>query len=865
VCQGNSNEYVCILTSGATAALKLIADTFPWSENKGHQGGGGGGSGSQFLYLSDNHNSVLGIREVAAAHGAYTQCVNPSDIKILSGHAEEEEEEGSRGLKKAAVQENEVEAETQHLFAFPLESNFSGTRYSENLVLAVQNQNLEITTTGTMPTANSTTPKGKWRVLLDAAKACATNPPNLSLYPADFVALSYYKIFGYPTGLGALIVKRDALSMLRKTYFGGGTVLSSSAEDRFHAFRPGYAGFEDGTLPFLAFPAVLQGFSAWQRRGGFPIVEKVARSAACRFAGKLLALRHSNGRNVAIVYGQWNNCNIDNNNEMNDTLFRNSIISGQGPTITFNLVDSRGNWIGHRQVQRIASLENIYLRTGVMCNPGACSIATGVNALQAKAWFENGHVCWDDKDVLDGIPTGAVRVSFGWGSSIRDADVLVEFVRRHFVSTKIEEEETERSAVAEGENISGENGIPSKEEEVKTERNKHHDVRIHSLTIYPIKSAAGFSPRSWPISSVSGLLYDRHWAVVDSHGSIITLKKCPQLGSLHPVVDLEGKMMRIHAKGMKDVLEIPLPDIIIDKKITAAGDLPVSTFCSRDPNEWLTEALGIPCSLIEYNQDNDSNTSINVAKTESKQVETKFKNHGFSNEAQVLLVTISSLRAIYESSGIDSSFEKFIARFRPNIIIEEEYLPSLFSEKEESIKSRDDGGKDEGEKRIAEMTSAHDSLPVLAPGSLVKDTIGKEDELRAFEEEQWTSISIINPALGHSLPINAIKTANDSPAESKKCNDRIEFEVFGPCPRCEIVCTDPTTGIRQGSEPLLTLAKERKGAGKKRFCFGVLLNVKQFDHGGDSDGSGADSERERNILTKVAIGMHVNYETAHVV
>lgn len=43
-------------------------------------------------------------------------------------------------------------------------------------------------------------PPGRWWVLLDAAKACATHPPDLHSHPADFVALSFYKIFGFPTG-----------------------------------------------------------------------------------------------------------------------------------------------------------------------------------------------------------------------------------------------------------------------------------------------------------------------------------------------------------------------------------------------------------------------------------------------------------------------------------------------------------------------------------------------------------------------------------------------------------------------------------------------------------------------------------------
>lgn len=50
-CKASPKDYKCIFTSGATAALKLVGEAFPWS----HQ--------SSFVYTTENHNSVLGIRE----------------------------------------------------------------------------------------------------------------------------------------------------------------------------------------------------------------------------------------------------------------------------------------------------------------------------------------------------------------------------------------------------------------------------------------------------------------------------------------------------------------------------------------------------------------------------------------------------------------------------------------------------------------------------------------------------------------------------------------------------------------------------------------------------------------------------------
>ena len=49
------------------------------------------------------------------------------------------------------------------------------------------------------------------------------------------------------------------------------------------------------------------------------------------------------------------------------------------------------------------------------------------------ATIDRGHVCWDEHDLVDGRPTGLVRVSLGWMSTWEDAAAFVAFVRKHFV------------------------------------------------------------------------------------------------------------------------------------------------------------------------------------------------------------------------------------------------------------------------------------------------------------------------------------------------------------------------------------------------------------------------------------------------
>lgn len=76
----------------------------------------------------------------------------------------------------------------------------------------------------------------------------------------DFVPLSFYKMFGYPTGVDALIYRHDALRALRRPWFAGGTITVASVQgEGWHHLAPGHAGFEDGTVDYLGLPAVAIG------------------------------------------------------------------------------------------------------------------------------------------------------------------------------------------------------------------------------------------------------------------------------------------------------------------------------------------------------------------------------------------------------------------------------------------------------------------------------------------------------------------------------------------------------------------------------------------------------------------------------
>ena len=134
-----------------------------------------------------------------------------------------------------------------NLFAYPAQSNFSGVQHPLDWIA----------------TARS---KG-WTVLLDAAAFVPTNPLDLSRWHPDFVPVSFYKMFGYPTGAGCLLARRDALAQLRRPWFAGGTITVASVQGDRYYLADSEAAFEDGTLNYLGLPAVEIGLKHLQAIG----------------------------------------------------------------------------------------------------------------------------------------------------------------------------------------------------------------------------------------------------------------------------------------------------------------------------------------------------------------------------------------------------------------------------------------------------------------------------------------------------------------------------------------------------------------------------------------------------------------------
>jgi molybdenum cofactor sulfurtransferase len=363
------SDYTVIFTLNATGALKLVGESYPFT------------SESRLLLTEDNHNSVNGIREMAKCHGVVADYA-PLTVPELRVDVDALETRLATADPRAS-----------NLFVFPAQSNFSGVRHPLSLVARARARG--------------------WDVLMDAAAFVPTSRLDLQAVRPDFVSLSFYKMFGYPTGVGCLLARNAALAKLRRPWFAGGTVNFATVHGRAHILSSGEAGFEDGTLNYMAIPAVTLGLEQLAAAGMDAIHTRV-RCLTGYLLDRLVALRHSNGRPMVRIYGPITT-------EM------------RGGTVTMNLYDPEGRLLDYRRVEELAGARGISLRTGCFCNPGTGEAAEGITdddvatALQTVTDLNLPRFV-QMITLRGGKSAGAIRVSLGIASNLADVQRYLELV-----------------------------------------------------------------------------------------------------------------------------------------------------------------------------------------------------------------------------------------------------------------------------------------------------------------------------------------------------------------------------------------------------------------------------------------------------
>jgi molybdenum cofactor sulfurtransferase len=667
-----------IFTANATAAIKLVMEAF-----RAQSGG------FWYGYHIDSHTSLVGVRECAKSH----RCLE-SD-KAVEQWLSYPKDTALDALPK--------------LFAYPAQSNMDGKR---------------------LPLWWSRSIRGNQRnayTLLDAAAYASTSPLDLSDLEVspDFTVLSLNKMFGFPD-LGALIVRKDAGHLFRKRqYFGGGTVdMVLCLKEQWHASKSGalHEQLEDGTLPIHSILALQNAMQTHHELFGprLRIAKHTARLAQHLHKG-LLALKHSNGTDVCKVY-----TSLPPNYED---------MGLQGPIIAFNLKDHKGDWVSNAEVEKLAAIKNIHLRVGGVCNPGGIAQALDIEPWEMRENFSAGHRCNSEDDVINGKPTGIIRISFGAMSTKLDVVRFLEFIEEFFVYKSLAQDPP-RSLTS-----SPINGR----------------LHVESLTVYPIKSCAGWQVpygSSWQIRN-EGLVWDREWCIVHgSTGKALSQKQHPRMALIRPHLDFRAGMLRIHAPGCSGSIVVPLSndpsyfetsDFSI-RDATVCGDpIKARLYTSPAIAEFLTKALGVSCTLARFPAVSAASMSARHSKTHlarGAKTSNTPRTLLLSNESPILTISRSSLNRLNEQIKAKGGKAAHPSVFRPNIVLSE---------------------------------SIH-----LPPG-----------QEQPWAEDEWYAMQVG----GHDGPV---------------------LDFLGGCRRCQMVCIDQVSG-EKNQEPFVTLAKTRRFDGKVLF------------------------------------------------
>jgi molybdenum cofactor sulfurtransferase len=371
------DEYTVIFTANASNALKLVGEAYPFKPE------------GQFLLLFDNHNSVNGIREFARAKGATITYlpVIPPELRVEDSH-----------LLSFLASRNE---KGHNLFAYPAQSNFTGVQHPLEWIEEAHARD--------------------WDVLVDCAAFVPTNRLDLSRWQPDFVPISFYKMFGYPTGVGCLLARKSALAKLQRPWFAGGTIWGISVQGDGYVMLEDGEAFEDGTINYLNLPAIEIGLN-YLDKIGIDVIHKHVMCLTNWLLDNLLAMFHNNGTPLVQVYGP-HNCHM------------------RGGTIALNFLNPDGSIVDERIVEQRASKELLSLRTGCFCNPGAGEVAFHLSKEKLQGIFKDEGreilpklykgqegITWDQFLSNLGMQSGgAVRVSLGLATNFADVYRFMQF------------------------------------------------------------------------------------------------------------------------------------------------------------------------------------------------------------------------------------------------------------------------------------------------------------------------------------------------------------------------------------------------------------------------------------------------------
>ncbi|KAJ4468374.1 pyridoxal phosphate-dependent transferase [Lentinula edodes] len=399
----DSDEYTVIFTPNASGALKLVGEAYPFSKN------------STFILSTDSHNSVNGIREFARRGGA-------SVVYVPAGG--QKGKEGAFDLKegKRILRRNQPPQGTSSLLALTGLSNITNAKCPAFSIVTY---------------ARSL----GYHTLLDAAALAPTSRISLAHLPVDALAVSFYKMFGFPTGVGALVIRKGFLRQLKRgrPWFAGGTVDVVQVPGKVRTMKgvgEEFEGFEDGTINYLLLPAITSGLHLLSAYLPFLplrlncllryLVTELGRIQHRDREGRLIN-KFREGETEGEV------CRVLSRVPKKVLKTVGETDEEAGAVISCIFLDEAGETLPLAFIAHSAAHEGISLRTGCMCNPGGAAALLGIqeSMKDRRGMLHSANVSQRASEEQRGrTELGLVRISLGLGSDWSDIWRILQWAKR---------------------------------------------------------------------------------------------------------------------------------------------------------------------------------------------------------------------------------------------------------------------------------------------------------------------------------------------------------------------------------------------------------------------------------------------------
>lgn len=229
--------------------------------------------------------------------------------------------------------------------------------------------------------------------------------------------------------------------------------------------------------------------------------------------------------------------------------------------------------------------------------------------------FQAGHICGDANHLIDGVPTGSVRISVGYMTTLADVNAVIYMITDYLLNVpkkmlftngdiasgyRLDPKCNHLSVdtIHNGHTPNGENGVKIINEIQLTESiGPMSKVKLKQICVYPIKSCGAFKVSTkWQLTR-RGLKFDREWMIVKQNGVAVTQKTETKLCLITPSINVDGGWLEIAFPYMHSV-KVPLISNEVDARMTSTlcqskvcGDRVEGIDCGDEVANWLSDAL----------------------------------------------------------------------------------------------------------------------------------------------------------------------------------------------------------------------------------------------------------------------------------